>query len=257
MLQTEEMHYLQQHFRLTQKSSMDHLETVKALDLFEPKKCESYLNHLTKVLDFPSLQVAASQLSKRYAYMVVLPVLFSMSVWNKGLMMKADHCFIEPDWKADRWMPRLRLESGLTSNIEGEREVWRDRLIQELFAENITRVWHTLTLVTRVPLSTLWENTAIYIFWLYEEKIKDFDNHTRQRANADLQYLIHAASPRLFGEAQNPLKKFDSPKTYVIDEDSYIRIRQTCCLYYQTHILGTCCKSCPRKVKKNKAIPQI
>ena len=107
-------------------------------------------------------------------------------------------------------------------------------------------MWHSLTQITHIPMATLWENTAIYVYWLYEKRMQEFtDDEHRQLIEDDFHYLLFELDGKLFGCKDNPLytyysKIYQNPLT-----GSSIRVRKTCCLYYKTKPGNPFCSGCP------------
>ncbi|MDA6131078.1 ferric iron reductase, partial [Escherichia coli] len=95
--------------------------------------------------------------------------------------------------------------------IEEEREKWREDALRTLFNGHIFPVLNGIANEANVSKLILWENIAIYLFWLYE-KILPLETHS-ERAAEDFEFNLEKASGNLFGcEKTNPLKKFDSTK---------------------------------------------
>jgi ferric iron reductase protein FhuF len=95
--------------------------------------------------------------------------------------------------------------------------------------------------VANIPLSILWENTAVRIFSLYEKRFgHEGNSKTRERIEGDFAYVITGASGSLFGEKENPLTRF------FVASEKPVRFRKTCCFYYRISADGSCCSICPK-----------
>jgi ferric iron reductase protein FhuF len=247
VLQKEEIQLLQQDFQVSQGVSLD---SVRASQLIDPDHCKDFLAKLSTLFRSPSLSVTASQFAKKYTYHVVLPALFAMSRWNKGLQSHIENYLLEAPLSTKQWSPRIRLIDETVIYPIDDRLGWRDQVIQQIFAKNITILWKVLHEISGIPMNVLWENTAIYIFWLYEEKLKKVDPIIRKRAEDDFQYLLEADA-KLFATEENPLCKYYKPKLYCHEKGELLRRRQTCCLHYQLQKNGRYCKTCPKSKKLN------
>ncbi|SEN15305.1 IucA/IucC family C-terminal-domain containing protein [Lihuaxuella thermophila] len=249
-LLSNELEYLQQHFRVTTLQSGDWPASCSVKDLLEPDSCEAYLTHLSDLLDSPSLVVTASQFSKWYTFMAVLPALYAMSAFNKGLDVSIENCHIESGYQNNNWTPRLKLDNWSAFRPEGDRNDWRERMVRAVFAENIAKVWRALSACTGISRMLLWENTAVYVYWLYEKKLAEADERTRRRAQEDFRYLISGAPPECFGDWIQPLSKYYFEKMPQPGSEEPIRMRKTCCLYYQLAGAGEYCSNCPKKMQE-------
>lgn len=63
---------------------------------------------------------------------------------------------------------------------------------------------------TNISKTILWENVAIYIYWLYEKDLLSHENdEIRKRTKEDFHYLINEAPGNIFRNCnRNPLKKY-------------------------------------------------
>ncbi|WP_342417667.1 IucA/IucC family C-terminal-domain containing protein [Paenibacillus sp. FSL R10-2782] len=247
---------------------------LPAADLLEATPCAMYLDRLAGLHDFSSRKVTASVLAKRYGFLIVSPVLHAMSVYNKMLEVGIAECTIQSAFVKDTWLPRLHLNRLLVTECDigkkGEdggdisleqRHAWRDHVIQHVFAEHLALVWRSVSAVASISRTVLWENTAIYVYALYENRIRqELKSEDRLRMEEDFKYLTCEAPAHLFGERQNPLARyFGSPRSEraavpVTESVSIaptaavkaVRVRKTCCYFYQMKEKGSYCPTCPK-----------
>ena len=180
--------------------------------------------------------------------MTLMPVLYAMTFYNKGLDADIGNCHVESLFREDGvWLPELRLtDCQVSIPAENDRREWRDQVLRSLFAGNIAKLWRAFSRANRVSAATLWENTAVNLFWLYEKRIGEAASPVQQlRIQEDYDYLLSAPGD-LFGEKTNPLVKFDSAKVQHPEYEQPLRIRKTCCLYYLTEGERSYCSICPK-----------
>jgi len=194
--------------------------------------------------------VTASLFSKRYAFLLVSPGLYAMTMFNKGLDLSVGNCRVESGYRDEAWIPNLRLtEVRVTQPASGHRCEWRDGVIQGIFAGHLAKIWRAVSAAARIPLSILWENTAVYVYALYERRIaEEADGERRFRMQEDFEYLVRDAPAVLFGEEHNPLARYYLPTgsvaSSVAGSDKPVRIRKTCCFYYK--VGSDYCPACPK-----------
>ncbi|SFE82248.1 IucA/IucC family C-terminal-domain containing protein [Alteribacillus iranensis] len=230
---------------------LKHSSTISSIDWTDASLCEEYLYYMKRLIQAPSLDVTASQFAKSYAKVVVLPALSKMTLEDKAYDMSIHNCQLTLGKNEAKWNPSLQLVNAQEDfHKKGPREIWREQAIATLFREHVNRIWYTLFDVTAVSRALLWENTAVRIFSLYEKKLmKHATPEVKARIEEDFQYLIHDAKSEVFGTKTNPLQLFYSTKQ---SEDS-VRVRQTCCYYYQTGTSkGKFCGACPKKECNSK-----
>lgn len=237
-LEQDEIDYLSEHFRLTTTPSSERRGSIDAVGLLERQRCASYLDEVSSLIGSPSRVVTASQFSKRYSYLTVIPSLYALTVLNKGLDLSIENIHIESAYQDQSWLPRVRFAHLQVT------EPKREEVLEALFAKNLSKVWRSLSETVGISSSVLWENTAIYVYWLYEKRMEQ-EGHpqAKLRIQEDFHYLIYEAPASLFGERENPLAKFYS--------DQGIRTRKTCCYYYQLSSPNEYCSTCPKVVALN------
>jgi ferric iron reductase protein FhuF len=247
LLTQVEWDYLNSQFGLYEYSATRSVYSVRASDLLDEEMCSNYLDRLTVLLQSPSKMTTASQFFKRYAFVTTVPLLYAMTVYNKGQDLSVENCFLESS-PGHSWLEHVSL-----ANIEAEmpeaseRHVWRNTVIQDLFAGNLGKLIAVMSKVANVPKPILWENVAVRVFSLYEKRIGVTGEQQEQsRGRADFQYLIHQAPGALFGEKQNPLSRFYGKPTFSSVSNTPMRVRKTCCFYYEVSSVEEYCSNCPK-----------
>lgn len=214
---------------------------------------KDYLADIKTRVDAANDRVAASIFSKRYAFLAVI-TLYAMSVFNKGIMISdLNKIWLETDDEAKNWLPTIRITELDIVPFMKERTNWRNLILENLFKNNFQLMWDHLHKHTKISKSILWENTAVYIFWLYEQLIENLSHlEIVETIKQDFMYVIKESPGSLFGSYHhNPLTCYYSPKTYVPELKRNIRYRKTCCLSYLS-MKGTRCITCPYNCNASK-----
>jgi siderophore-iron reductase FhuF len=166
-----------------------------------------------------------------------------MSSYHRFLNIAVDNIEVLDSFENDIWLPKLFVkdQTSFMASTETERIEARRHFLQQLFSKHINEVWDVLSSVGKIPKQTLWENTVVYIFWLYESVIQEL---SCDHAKEDFKFLLFEADGSIFGNyPKNPLVRFYSEK--IIKNGHEIRPRNTCCLSYQIDEKYMC-KSCPK-----------
>jgi ferric iron reductase protein FhuF len=246
-LAQDERDYLSRQFGLYEYGAARPVNSVKASDLLDVEMCSDYLDRLTVLLQSPSRMITASQFFKRYAFLTTVPLLYAMTVYNKGLDLSVENCFLESS-PSQSWLEHVSLaDIDATMPEASERHDWRNRVVLALFAGNVGKLIAVMSKVANVPKSILWENVAVRVFSLYEKRIGVTGEQQEQSfGEADFQYLIHQAPGALFGEKQNPLSRFYCKPACSSDSNTTMRVRKTCCFYYEVSSSEEYCSNCPK-----------
>jgi ferric iron reductase protein FhuF len=218
-----------------------------ARDLLQEEVCERLLDALTPVIGSPSRAITASLLGKRLSFLATGACLYAMSVYDKGLLLSPDSAVIEYGHDEGLWTSSMPLVHSLPLTYRaGEREPWRETLVQALFAGLLKPLWQTFNRVSGVSRRILWENSAVRVYSLYEKRMAKIDEPAvRERYEADFRWLLTQAEPALFGLDYNPLSHFRRPPTLLDEEQRSIRFRRTCCFYYLASEPVEYCSTCP------------
>ncbi|SHF12393.1 Ferric iron reductase protein FhuF, involved in iron transport [Seinonella peptonophila] len=244
----EELVVWKDDLRLTDTPSP--MDSLAVRDLLDSDRCQHFLRKISEQLQTPSPLVTASIFSKRYAYSLVVSTLWSMSILNRGLPIQVDNCYLESDYDHGKWLPRLRIVDWQATEPGEDRVAWRNQLLIQLFADHLTPIWEQLHQITGIAKLVLWENTAIYIYWLYQSKLQDAHLSVNQYAQSEEDYkaILFDLDAYHFGERIQPMRRLLASVT------NEQRKRKTCCLSYLSCGGLESCATCPRRRSKSKAI---
>ncbi|WP_453994030.1 iron reductase [Bacillus nitroreducens] len=238
-------------FRFSDEQMQSSLSSP-VIELFEEENLRQYLETVEKRISAPDKRVAASMFMKRYGFFAVLN-LYAMTIFNKRLNVSLSNISLETSDEENIWYwnPKFYFNDLHTVSAPiDSRDKWRDETIRAIF-HHIYEVLNTLSNHSRLSKKVLWENVAIYVYWLYESVLAKpkFDDK-RETILEDFEYLIKKAKGEQFGPiAFNPLSRYFGVRVYRPEYDQNIRTRSTCCLYYKTTTTEERCKTCPINCK--------
>lgn len=220
--------------------------SVEMEELLEAETLQRFLFMVQEKLNGP-LHAAGSLFIKRYAFLAAL-VLYAMTVFDKALNANIYNISLEIDDNDPFWQPRFYFKSQEIKKAPEDRKTWRDLILTSLFQNNISKLIQIISKEAKISKATLWENIAVYIFWMYETLLAESKHENiHEKMKEDFVYCVLQADGRLFGEyPKNPLAKFYGPKTYCKQDNQYIRKRKTCCLFYLTNKESRRCSTCPK-----------
>jgi ferric iron reductase protein FhuF len=243
MLTPEEYAFLHKNFGLSALAAADE-RSVPSEYVLNVQHCGELLHHVMSLTGAPDMAIAASLLAKRLAFLATGNVLYAMSVFDKGLPLSLLSSRLEYAHDDGLWTSSLPADIGVTGYLPGERDAWRDDLVEALFSGFLSPLWQSLAQVSGLPVQILWENTAVRIFSLYLGRMNRLDERQEQRRHADFHWLIEQASPSLFCLSWNPLKRFYRPLQQSTAGE-LVRFRRTCCFYYKATDPAEYCLNCP------------
>lgn len=246
--------HLCQSFGLMDATQRNPATSIWLPQMLDHEQCEKLLHHLTPIIHSPSLKVTASLLSKRYAYLATAASLYAMTVYDVGLDMSAQNCFLDYQYTDRLWQSKMPIRNCCVSHptSSNDREEWREMVVKNLFANHLALLWQVMVDVTKIHPRILWENTAVRVYSLYEKKITTTSPIIQEKIKQDYAYLIKEAAPEIFGIDHNPLKRYDVKKIKLTEDSGLIRLRKSCCFYYKATDPMEYCSNCPLLVVKPK-----
>lgn len=249
-LSAEETSVLLREYRLAIEPAVDATYSLYAKNLLDNEQALDYLQKIAHFFQSPSILVTASLFAKRYSVLTIASAFYAMSRYDKGLHCRIENMWVEAEYSKP-WLPTIRLIDRTVSIPTEDREKWRDEVLREIFANNLAKVWQSLAKISKIPKTILWENTAIYVNWLYETKIGEgASEQEKARIQEDYHYIVNLAPGSIFGERKNPLTNYCGPKVTILESEQPVRLRKTCCFYYHTSDeANDYCISCP-KIKR-------
>ncbi len=249
---SEQEIYILKGMRLTDRKAESDLSIELSEVYKDDQRLVQYLQNIKQEIGSPNEKVSASIFIKRYAYLAVI-YLFAMTAWNKRLNISIPNISIVSAKRDGLWLPNLYLKD-LSFNEANRmhREEWRRESVAELFRDHFFPLINYLVKVTKISKFILWENIAVYIFWLYESVLTKSEEITvRVRALDDLEFIMNDAPGALFGDYhENPLTKYYVKPISNTELNLEIRQRKTCCFSCKLEINPKRCKNCPQNCKK-------
>ncbi|WP_284036266.1 IucA/IucC family C-terminal-domain containing protein [Neobacillus sp. 114] len=214
----------------------------EASNVLDEAFLKKFMANLSSRIGASSEKVAASIFIKRYAFLAVI-ALYAMTAWSKKINVSLDGVTMESASGEGNWLPSFSFKDITVQEWNGAvaRSEWRKRVIRDLFAKNIYPIIAFFEKTFGISRFILWENIAVYVFWVYESELTEHEN-----ALEDFTFLIFEANGSLFGRyKQNPLQKYYAEKSYLEEWSEEVRIRKTCCFTYQLEGSSKRCKTCP------------
>ncbi|GGN38434.1 MULTISPECIES: IucA/IucC family C-terminal-domain containing protein [Marinomonas] len=228
---------------------------IDSRQLLDDALCLETLQKIMPELGAPNIKVTASLVIKRMAFLTLAPVLYAMSSFDKGLDGSLENSVFEYPLDNRIWQSKMPLKdtsvSVWNSSNKESRDTWRDGILTKVFAGHLTLLVEHFYRLTKVSRRVLWENVAVRVFSIYEQRIlASVSEEKRETAEADYAYLLDKSTTELFGLNENPLTMFYRDKQLTALSENPVRVRRTCCFYYQATEPPVYCGSCPLPLKK-------
>lgn len=220
------------------------VRSIALSELHDEEACREYISWFQHYIDAPDMKVAASMLAKRLGYLWTAPLVTAMTFHHQHVTFQLENSFLyhpklEEHEKGTRF-PFLAVNEVRAEELTGDRHVWREKAVQEMFAVQLTPLLKTLATIAPLSMSILWENIMVRIGRLFAPDEGETEQE-RQIIREDFSYLTQVASGQVFGERKNPLTRFTDAKDNVYVAKSE---RITCCFWYQ--MSGEYCLKCPK-----------
>ncbi|QXO16560.1 IucA/IucC family C-terminal-domain containing protein [Vibrio ostreae] len=238
-------------FGLKPAAEQDQQYALDSVLLLDDEQCLATLNAIMPELGAPELKVTASLVIKRSAFLLLAPTLYAMSVFDKGLDASIDNCVFEYQLHNRLWRSGMPLKQTQAVPCQHDRSAWRELILSGAFAGHLTPLIEQLQRLSGVSPRILWENVAVRVFSIYERRILPaLDSERRRQAEGDLAYLLDESTRSVFDLDENPLTRFYRTKRHWQAHSEPVRMRRTCCYYYQATEPPEFCSNCPLLLKR-------
>ncbi|MEJ8304019.1 ferric iron reductase [Saccharibacillus sacchari] len=236
------------HSILLGKPPENCVRAVALHELYEEDACRAYIDWFRQYIDAPDRRVAASMLAKRIGYLWTAPLVTAMTFHHQHVSLELRDSFLyHPADESVTRFPFLAADGLRAEALTHDRERKREKAVADMFASQLTPLLKTLSKVSALPMSILWENIMVRIGPLYTPDADDSEQEIRQ-ARSDFAYLTQEAPGQAFDERKNPLTRFTTCENEFPVAKSE---RITCCFYYQ--MSDEYCRKCPKIDTENKS----
>lgn len=187
-------------------------------ELHDEEACREYISWFQHYIDAPDMKVAASMLAKRLGYLWTAPLVTAMTFHHQHVTFRLENSFLyhpklEEHEEGTRF-PYLAVNELRAEEWTGDRHVWREKAVHEMFAVQLTPLLKTLAAIAPLSMSILWENIMVRIGRLFAPDEGETEQE-RKIIREDFAYLTQVASGQVFGERKNPLTRFTECKDNV------------------------------------------
>ncbi|NIK12813.1 IucA/IucC family C-terminal-domain containing protein [Alkalibacillus almallahensis] len=241
---------LSERFRVVTEQPQDEIYVSDLLnEIYLRNVIESIKPNFATDRDF----VIGSQLIKRLGFLLVVPSLYTFSTDRIAMSLDWSRTAIVPKVKDGLWLPDLYLENVVGEDCSDALEEKRQAFFEQLF-QQLADLVQAVSQATAVPRPILWENIVVYIYWVYETVVDwHHDPTITNQFYEDFNVLIHQLSPELFGERFNPIQRFYNGYHYIAPEQTFRRVRTTCCFNFEASSDEKYCGGCPQLAVNKEA----
>lgn len=236
---------LNKTYRFALSPSDENSHIFQAEDLLDPNKLEELLSQMQEQFGTKYKYAVGSMFSKRYAYLIAVNGLYAMTALRKGLDFSIENTAMKIKNEDEKWLPELVIKDDHATLIKSDED--KIQAATHIFKDHLSVIWEAVSIKAKVAPSILWENTALYIYYLYETKMAEAEtDEERELWQSDLDLLLNLDMAAFGVIGCNPLKVYYHPKTHSPTTGQTARVRTTCCFYYILAEDGSCCSTCPK-----------
>ncbi|MGM0753697.1 MAG: siderophore-iron reductase FhuF [Bacillota bacterium] len=217
----------------------------EASSFLDEQGMKSYLTDRVASIGTDDLKVAASLFMKRYAFIAAMG-LMAMTYWNKKLNLKPENLILLDGDKNGLWMPQFYIKDASVTEFTSHEE--KVKFIRSIFQGHLDKVIQSLKKTTKLSNLILWENIAVYVFWIYENDDFLLSEGMKKQRDEQFHHLLLDENSQWFGRYhRNPLARYYSGKVNVEGVTEKVRVRKTCCFSYRLENGEQYrCKTCPQ-----------
>ncbi len=247
-LRQEEVQLLSEHFKYYNPKADDHetpLDIVYGEELFTKEGLQTLLDKLHVYWTSEDKLATASMFTKRIGIYMVTTYLVPMTLFSKMPGLDSEGIKMIRLDENSLWFPKWKNDNALNS-VQGDqdREEWVKEQVTLLIQEMILPLFQNVHHITKLPMTTMWENLAIYIYWFYEQYYSKIANDEIQtQAQEDFKVIKDDLSGDIFQSKRNPLAQLQ----YQPCQPDGAHMRKLCCLTYRMNDDSKYCRTCPNR----------
>jgi ferric iron reductase protein FhuF len=139
------------------------------------------------------------------------------------------------------------------SNSTVEQTSWRKEVIKEMFKSQVVPLLYMFTEVTNVRIKELWELLGLGLYYGHDKMLELVGaTEEKERIEEDFEYITKELEPEIFQLKKNPLNITFTMVEASKEPGTLLRIKPSCCLYYETEGAKAKCYTCPRASKQER-----
>ncbi|WP_430483020.1 siderophore-iron reductase FhuF [Rossellomorea marisflavi] len=236
---------LLEKYRFTVHDGEDGTDVASLLD---PAELDLYISSRLHMIGTEDCMAAASIFMKRYAFTAAM-ALMAMTCWNRKMDVNPENMILVDHMKSGLWLPRVHMKNVGMEAFHSNEE--KRTYLQNLFQNTIVPIIQAVNSTFNVPEMILWENVAVYIYWVYETDDFFMGEGNESDREEDFRMILSEENAHWFGTCRkNPLNRFFREKSPVDGE--MIRVRKTCCFSYRLDGATGKCITCPLQDRTRK-----
>ncbi|QQE73899.1 hypothetical protein KDJ56_18810 [Brevibacillus composti] len=235
---------LEQKYRILFADRTEAPLVFPAENLLRKETSMIFLRQVGEDIGSPTSIVTASLFFKRFLALVC-GALHAMSWDSVGIDIALPNVVLTADksWTLPRFVLR---DAGVSRPQEGERALWREQYVRQIFQETVSPLIAALSAATKVREQILWSHTAYLLHFYYTRWQEAAPTlHLKRQMADDFFFLTKVADSSLLGGGKG--RPFDTSYAEVphpSGSGETIHIRRQCCYQYQVKG-GRCCYTCP------------
>ncbi|WP_409340772.1 (2Fe-2S)-binding protein [Paenibacillus sp. MBLB4367] len=234
------------------------IDSVSGLQLLDKETMQRFLDRYSVHIKAKEQTAAAAYFAGWWGF-VAFGLQYAMSVYHTAPRFTLDaitvrtiqengyvrFLFHVDDWKEEA-----------APADPAERRQWMERVLSEFYRDQLSPLYQVMSGVSGLDAGQHWGQLPTK-FNYYMGMLKETITDENVKLQLDEDYLfLKNLDPSVFGRAKNPL---DVKVRWIEDmksPDKQVRIKNACCLYYQTGE-GEYCYTCPRLKEEERAAKRV
>ncbi|MGG1659819.1 (2Fe-2S)-binding protein [Brevibacillus sp. NRS-1366] len=246
---------LEQHFQITVEANKNPLVSIKARELIKPQNMEWLVQTYAPMIKAKEVTAAGTffcgwlgGLALGYQYM--------LSVSNGSLNLGLDQLTIElyrdGDYSKFAFLCQ-DIQPNMAPLDEPQRGSWRERQLRDFYQNTLQPLIQSIAAATGNSPGALWGQLPTRFNYYMDIFMRTLtDPVSKERLEDDYRFLKEGFEGEIFGLNKNPFRVKVRWTRDLREPDKNVRLKNQCCLYYQTEG-GQYCYTCPRLKESDRA----
>jgi len=247
---------LEQQFYMTTEKKENPLLSLQASELIKPQNMDVLFQLYAPLIKAKEVTAAGTYfiswlggLAIGYQYMI--------SFWNCSLQVSLDQLTIElyQDGDYDKFAFVCHDSEPTFAPADGlARENWREQQLRDFYQNTMRPIIQAVAAATGNSPGALWGQLPTRFNYYLDILASSLtDPVERERLEDDYRFLKEEVEGEIFGLNKNPFHVKVRWIQDLRDPEKKVRMKNQCCLYYQTEG-GHYCYTCPRLKESERAV---
>jgi ferric iron reductase protein FhuF len=246
-----DLNKLKQKFHISLHPREDAILSFPAVDLLVPGHLTTLIETYAPYIKAKNLQVAGVYTGSWLGF-VAMAKQYALSVWNQSLDLSLHNLTIQLVLNGEFAGFSYVMNHYSSHEADEQPMTWRQQELSQFHSGTIRPLIEALSSLVNYPVGQIWGQLPTkFNYYMDHWKAEYIDHLTITNQLQEDYQSLKEINPDLFGLKSNPFDVKIRLLEDSLDPCKQVRMKNACCLYYQTEA-GRYCYTCPRMKEEER-----